>query len=131
MKFSYEIYPQLRLNILRFSGAITVGDIVRGINQLWADSRYDPTFNGIVNLEGTTTPRAGLDDVKSLLAFLRDHEKISTSRWAAIFTEPKPTALAMILKAALPGPINLEIVSTWEAACHVLQVNLPEELAEV
>lgn len=130
MKFSYEIYPEHRLSVLRFTGAITVGDVVRGIQQLWADKRYRPEYNGIVNLQGATAPRAGLEDVKSLLAFLRD-DKVSVSQWAAIFTEPKPTALAMIMKAALPGPMKLEVVSSWEAACRVVEVNLPAEMAEV
>jgi hypothetical protein len=129
MKFSYSIHPDRKLNVLRFSGAITIADITRSTEQLWADPLYDRTYNGIVNLQGVTTPRAGLEDIKALLAFYR-HDKTSVGWWTAIFSEPKPTALALIFKAALTGPFRLEIVSTWEAACRFLEMDVPASFAD-
>jgi hypothetical protein len=122
-KFTYLLMPAERVCLLRFNGSISLGDVTRGIERLWADPGYDPLFNGIVNLEGVTT-RAGLDDLQALISFL--HKRSSSSgRWVAVFSEPKPTALAMMFKAAWKGAFNIEIVSTWEAACRHLRVNLP------
>lgn len=122
-KFSYSLMPAQRLCLVRFSGNISLGDITRGMQQLWADPGYDPLFNGIVNLEGVTT-RAGLDELQSLISFLKNHRS-SDGRWVAVFSEPKPTALGMMFKAAWKGAFNIEIVSTWEAACRYLHVDLP------
>jgi len=124
MKFSYTILPERRLNMLRFKGSVAVQDVLAAIQQFWADERYNPEFNGIVCLEGVTT-RAKIEDLRGLLEFLEGNRK-STGGWAAILTEPKATALALIFKAAFQGSFNLEIVSDWEAACRYLQVDLPE-----
>jgi hypothetical protein len=129
MKFSYTILPERRLNILRFKGSVSVQDVTTMIQQFWADERYNAEYNGIVSLEGVTT-RAKIEDLKVLLTFLESHRE-SVGWWAAILTEPKATALALIFKAAFQGSFNLEIVSDWEGACRFLQVDLPENVAKV
>jgi len=125
MKFTYEILPERRLNVLRFSGSVSLKDVLAGTRKLWADERYDPHFNGIVDLQGVTT-QATMDDVRALVSFLQE-DGTSRGRWAAIFTEPKPTALAMLFKVACPAFLTMEVVSTWEAACHYLRVELPRQ----
>jgi|SRR6478609_7402909 len=127
MKFSYTILPERRLNILRFKGSVSVQDVTTVIQQFWADTRYNAEYNGIVSMEGVTT-RAKMEDLKVLLDFLEGSRK-SVGWWAAILTEPKATALALIFKAAFHGSFNLEIVSDWEAACRFLQVDMPAEAA--
>jgi len=129
MKFSYTILPERRLNILRLKGSVSIQDVVTVIQQFWADERYNPEYNGIVSLEGVTT-RAKIEDLKVLLNFLEERRE-SVGWWAAILTEPKATALALIFKAAFQGSFNLEIVSDWEGACRFLQVDLPENVAKV
>ena len=127
MKFSYRILPEQKLNIVRFSGSISVADITDNVQHLWADARYNPAYNGIVDLQGVTT-RAKVEDLKALLDFL-ESRKSSFGWWAAILTEPKPTALALIFKATFAGSFKLEIVSSWDAACKFLQIELPESVA--
>jgi hypothetical protein len=122
-KFSYSILPEQKLCLLRFAGHVSLGHVTRGVQQLWADPAYDPFFNGIVNLEGVTT-RAGLDELQSLITFFQQRRS-SAGQWVVVFTEPKPTALGMMFKAAWKGSFNIEVVSTWEAACRFLRVDLP------
>jgi hypothetical protein len=124
MKFSYDILPERHLAILRFKGSITLKDVLGGIRQLWADPRYQPAFDGIVDLEGVTT-QARIGDITALIVFLQQEKSTSQGRWAAIFTEPKPTALALIFKVACHAAFTLEVVSTWEAACNFVRVQLP------
>ena len=122
-KHSISILPERRLILLRFRGYVTLADIQRGVEQLWADPAYDRFYNGIVNLEGVTT-RAGLDELQALIRFLQKRS-LSVGQWVVVFTEPKTTALGMMFKAAWSGSFNIEIVSTWEAACRFLRVDLP------
>jgi hypothetical protein len=122
-KFICTVMPAQRLCLVRFNGSVSLGDITRGTQQLWGHPDYDPSFNGIVNLEGVTT-RAGLDELQALISFLKN-QRSSDGRWVAVFSEPKPTALGMMFKAAWKGAFNIEIVSTWEAACRHLHVDLP------
>src|SRR4051812_26056385 len=127
MKFSYRILPEKRLHIVRFSGSVSVADVTQNIQQLWADHRYNPQYNGIVDLKGVTT-RAKVGDLKGLLEFL-ENTKMSFGWWAAILTEPKPTALALIFKATFVGSFKLEVVSSWEAACKFLQIEPTDDIA--
>lgn len=122
-KFAYTILPARRLCLLRYCGVITLDDVTRGVEQLWTDPGYDPFFNGIVNLEGVTT-RAGIGELQRLIAFLQKRNS-SAGQWVVIFSEPKITALGLMFKAAWMGPFNIEVVSTWEAACRFLRVDLP------
>jgi hypothetical protein len=122
-KFSYRILRDQRLCLVRFSGVVSLGDITRGVAQLWADPAFDPFFNGMVNLDGVTT-RAGLGELQSLIDFLQKRSA-SAGQWVVVFSEPKPTALGLMFKAAWLGPFNIEVVSTWEAACRFLDVDLP------
>jgi hypothetical protein len=126
-KFSYNFAPAHRLCLVRFSGSVSLSDITAGLEKLWGDPDYDPGFNGIVTLDGVTT-RAGLDELQALITFLHGRRS-SDGRWVAVFSEPKPTALGMMFKAAWRGSFNIEIVSTWEAACRLLQVNIPSPVA--
>lgn len=122
-KYSYTILRERRLVLCRYRGYVTLADIKQGVETLWSDPAYDPSFNGIVNLDGVTT-RAGLDELKALLGFFQTRNA-SSGRWVVVFSEPKPTTLGMLFKAAWSGPFHIEVVSTWEAACRVLKVNLP------
>lgn len=122
-KHTHTILPEQRLILCRFRGQVTLADILRGVEALWADPAFNPEFNGIANLEGVTT-RAGVEDLQALIAFF-EKRNASRGRWAVVFSEPKPTALGMIFKAAWPGPFNIEVVSTWEAACRFLHVEIP------
>lgn len=128
MKFSYRILPERRLNLVRFSGSVSVTDVTQSLQQLWADHRYNPEYNGIVDLKGVTT-RAKVEDLRGLLQFM-ENTKTSSGWWAAILTEPKPTALALIFKATFVGTFKLEIVSTLEAACKFLQIEQTEDIAQ-
>lgn len=129
MKFSYTILPDQRLSILRFRGSVSVKDIAEATHAFWSDQRYHPAYNGIACLEGVTT-RARVADLRELLRLL-EARNTSIGTWAAICTEPRPTTLAMMFKAAFTGTIRLEIVSSWEAACRFLQVELPKEALAV
>jgi hypothetical protein len=122
-KCQHTILPDRHLILVNFTGPLSLADITRGIERLWDDPLYDAGYNGIVNLERATI-RAGIEDVRALIRFLQ-HRKTSFSHWAVVFTEPKATALAMVFKAAWRGSFKLEIVSTWEAACRFLSVDLP------
>lgn len=122
-KHAYTILPAQRLILFRFRGYVTLADITRGVEQLWADPAYDPFYNGIVNLEGVTT-RAGLDELQALIAFLQKRRS-SAGQWVVVFTEPKGTTLGMLFKAAWRGSFNIEVVSTWQAACRFLRVDVP------
>ncbi len=122
-KHAFTILREQRLILCRFRGYVTLADVKEATEALWAAPGYDPSFNGIVNLEGVTT-RAGLDELQALIGFLRNRAS-STGHWVVVFTEPKAATLGMLFKVAWPGPFRIEVVSTWEAACRFLKVDLP------
>lgn len=122
-KHAYVILPEKRLILVRFKGHVSLTDIKRGTEALWADPAYNPRYDGIVNLEGVTT-RAGLDELQALIGFLQQRGS-SHGQWVVVFTEPKTATLGVFFKAAWRGSFNIEVVSNWEAACRFLRVDLP------
>lgn len=127
MRFSYRILPEKRLAILRFRGSLSVTDITQSVEAFWQDQAYTPELNGIVRLERVTT-KARVEDLKVLLDFLESRPNTQGS-WAAVFTDPKATALALMFKAVFRASFALEIVSSWEAAQDFLRNRSSEPTA--
>jgi len=126
MKFSYEILPEKRLIHLRFEGVFTLQELLTGVELMWSDERYRPDYEGIVDLTDTSVG-VDLTDFRALIEFLRNEQRTSKSRWAAVVTTPLAAACALLYKQACAAPHTLEVFSTWEAACRFLKIDLPPD----
>lgn len=107
---------------MRFSGEVSIDEVVAGIERLWADPEYDPHFCGIVDLQRISL-RAQVGDVAALLQFLRRPET-SIGSWAAIFSDPVGTALGMLFLRTNRILPRFDVFSSWEGACAFLGLEL-------
>ncbi|MCX6955719.1 MAG: hypothetical protein NTV51_26545 [Verrucomicrobia bacterium] len=128
MKFDYEIYPEQKLILTRFSGAFTLEDLTGVAQRLWSDPRYSRSYGGVVDLTDTSVA-VGRADFRALVDFVRRHKETSTGRWAAVAGSPLATACAIIYQRALAGRHTFEVFSTFEAAGQFLGVDLAETQA--
>ena len=120
--FDYVILPEVRCIVQRFTGMVTLGDVMEASARMWEDPMYDRHYDVLSDLRGAETsavPR----DVYDLLAFLRRPE-VSVGRCAAIFADRKGTALAYFFRAASALNSQMEVFSTWEGAAEYLGVKV-------
>ncbi|WP_438483635.1 hypothetical protein [Oleiharenicola lentus] len=123
--YSHTILVEKRTIIQRFSGQVGLGDVIGGINRLWADPAYDRNFNGISDLTACT-PSASVSDVRSLTNFVIQKHQLSEGRWVVLVSDPMMTALGILFSRSMTKP-SIQVCSTWEAACAYLQITLPAQ----
>lgn len=124
--FSYKIFSEQRFILVRYFGTVSYDDVIQATEALWEDPMYSPEFNGIIDLSSIRVA-ASVKDLGKLVKFVRD-PRCSTGSWAAVFTEPKATALGMLYKATRGLRHSLHLFSSWEAACDYHGVDYPETL---
>lgn len=117
----FEIFPEQRIVLVRYRGEVTAADLIEGTRALWADPRYDPRFEGIVDLSDHRL-RASTDDFRAYLDFLVEQPKTSTARWAAVATTPLATAFGLLYQRALARRHPFGVYSGWAAACASLRL---------
>ncbi len=124
--FHYDIFPEKRLIFQRYSGRFTLAELLAAIEKLWSDPRYDPTFDGLIDLSSDCAPPS-MADFRSLLEFVQGSAKTTSGRWAAIAHSPLVTACGLIYKRAMARRHVFEVFSTCDAACAFLGIHcLPE-----
>ena len=124
MKFSYEIFPEQRLILQRYTGNPSLADVVASTRRLWADPRYSKTYDGIVDLSSSSAG-ISMGDLRALIGFMQQNDQTSTGRWGAVTSSPVTTACAMLYQRALAPRHKFEVFSSWDAACGFLGVKLP------
>jgi hypothetical protein len=124
MHYGYTIDPGRQFIFQVFEGHFTVAEIIECAQRLWADPDYATTHNGIVDIT-KMSPGAVIEDLRPLIAFLKESPKTSQSRWAVIADSPLATAGALVYKTAMSGRHAFEVFSTWESACSYLQIAQP------
>jgi hypothetical protein len=126
MTFEYVILPEKRCIAIRYSGVISLADVISSNQELWADPLYDKTYNGISDLSRASTGGT-VDDVGPLLDFFK-HPDTSTGRWAVIVTEPKFTAMTLLFKSSAYTKPWIEMFTSWESGCAFLNVEIPASI---
>lgn len=126
MAYSHTINPARRIIIQRFDGSLSLAAVCKGLEQLWADSQYDPHFDGITDLSHSVV-NGSMEDVRALSRIVANHANASNGRWAVVTNDPKITALVLVFARLLSKP-TLSVFSTWPAATAFMQVEtLPPE----
>lgn len=95
---------------------------------LWEDARYSRDYHGIVDCRqgpvGTTT-----SNLRGLIEFVQRNPYTSRGRWAAVTTEPVPTALALVYGQAISKYHPFGVFSSWSAACDFVGVEFDPKAA--
>lgn len=119
MKFSFEILPERRAIFARYEGKFSLEDLLATTRQLWADPRYSPAYDGLVDISDGSFSVA-MSDLRMLMAFLVSEPTTSRGRWAAVATTPMAIACGMLYRTVMKQRHAFAVFSTWEAACEFL-----------
>lgn len=115
MEYRYEIYPASRAIVGRISGRARLEELMQLVHALWADPRYSPAFDGVMDLEKDFG--LAMSDFRPLLDYLRQHPRTSSGRWAVVTNSPLTTACGFIYRHTMAGRHSFDVFSTREAAC--------------
>lgn len=130
MKFSYKIFPEQRVIVMRYMGVFTLSELIESAQNLWNDPRYSRSFDGIVDISHSSVS-AAIGDCRALIEFVSKNEKTSEGRWAAVAGSPVATACAFLYRHAARNRHVFEVYSSWEAAKEFLHRELPDSSEEV
>jgi hypothetical protein len=115
MEFEYETYPEQRMIVTRYRGAFTFATLIECSEKLWADQRYRPEYDGVVDLtDGKLT--IGRQDFRAVIDFVRREDRASRGRWAAVANSPFATACSLLFQRAIEDRHPFGVFSTFEAA---------------
>lgn len=128
MSFGYEIHPGKRAVVATFRGHFSRLALERAVQTLWGDARYRTDYVGIVDISHASVSIA-IEDFRAIVEWVRRHERTSVARWAAVASTPYATACALLYQRALAGRQELQVFSTWDAACRFIEVDLPPPAA--
>jgi hypothetical protein len=120
MKFSFEILPEPRAIFARYEGKFTLEELFATTRQLWADPRYSPTYDGLVDLtDGAFS--VDMNDLRTLMDFLVRAPTTSSGRWAAVASTPLSIACGLLYRTALRRRHVFQVFSSWDAAYEFLK----------
>lgn len=126
--FQYIILPEQRFIAQRFRGTVALMDVIAATETMWDDPAYRTDYCGISDLTDCRIV-AEPSDVVSLLTFLRQPQ-VNRASWAAIFSEPKGTALAFLFRSSNCFLKRFGVFSTWESAGDFLEVPIHASIFE-
>lgn len=116
MKFSFDILPEKKAIFARYEGKFTLEDLLATTRQLWADPRYSPDYDGLVDISDGSL-NVGINDLRMLMGFLMNEPFTSKGRWAAVATTPLAIACGLLYRTVMKNRHAFAVFSTWEAAC--------------
>lgn len=124
MSYGHVIDPVRRFIYQVYEGHFPVALVIACTKRLWAEPDYSNAYHGIVDVSRMTTD-GGIEDIHTLIDFLKTQSSTSTVRWAVITSSPTLTAGSMLYRTAMTGRHTLDILASWEAAANALQIDLP------
>jgi hypothetical protein len=83
MKAHYEIDSKRGLVIETFEGRVTLKALVPFFQGLYADPKWDPSYDGLADLTAATIDM-DFDDMAKLVGYMRSSGSASRGRWAFV-----------------------------------------------
>ncbi len=116
MKFEYEIDAEKGFIVERFRGSVYLQDICDAMEQLEGDSRYNPHFNGMVDLRDAVLELRFPDTMR-----IKDHyekePRASVGRWVFIVQGQNNFGTMRMYKSVTDDlPVEVNIVESEEEA---------------
>jgi len=125
MDYLYRILPEHKLIVETVTGAITVEELAKKTDQLFADPLYDPTYVGIADYRSSVS-RMTKVELYAFASLMNDSNMFGQAKWAIIADDPIVVALSHLFQQRVESAENVGIFSTAEAAAQF--VGVPEAM---
>ena len=118
MHHRFFVIPSQGCYVLRYSGHVSVADVMSLCLQVWADPKFEDDFDAIIDFRHAKIMKS-FGDMPSLVNFFRSR-KPATGRAAVIVEDKRLIELIAVFRASAQHLFSYEIVPSWEHACNVL-----------
>ena len=126
MIFTYHIIPDKNLILERIEGSVDLESLKDNIlNQLWNDSKYNPTFQTFIDLR-TAEIQLSPAEITELSEFLLGDEKATSGKIIILVSEPFETALAMIFESKMVTKQEVMVFSDLDRGLNRLNISLED-----
>lgn len=119
MAFNYKINVDKKFIWLEWNGTFNIEAILFHINNMYADTCYQPEFRGLCDARRADFQMDNADVIK-LQEFIATHPCCPSGPWAVVCAEPLQTAYAMLYENAANPPHPTRVFCTEEAAMQWL-----------
>ena len=119
MQRTYDIYPDERLILVRFHGAISYEDILMWLEEALDDQHFSKWYNGVVDLRNAVFAQHRLEKAHLLARFVAEQD-LTSGRWAILADKPMETALSILYGSATREKHPIRVVSTIRGASAFL-----------
>ena len=124
-KVKHKVFPDFKIIIEYFNGAITLNDIIENDKNIVIDKQYKLNYNSIIDFRNAQLILSQ-DDISSYLNFVITNSKIIGKRKVAFITRtPDHVALLTIYEMLSENlPMTYNIFSTIEASLKWIGVSI-------
>ena len=121
----YEIDWQGKGQVTRFSGHVTGAELVRYLEEVAADPRFDEIRFSITDWSLVSSGDVTAKDLAYFAALSSAH-RLSNPRVLEVEVAPQPSVREMLTswRVLHPAPHLVALVSTFEEACRWVEANL-------
>jgi hypothetical protein len=123
MNRTFEIYPEKKLIVARFTGPIDYQDILNWFEDALQHEAFSKDYDGIVDLRKAAVQEARPEKAKLLASYIIEHD-FTKGKWAILVSKPMETALSLLYANVATRQHPVESFSTIEAAASFLAKDL-------
>ena len=123
-EMGYLAVPEHHLSIIRYTGKITVDDMIDFITKQYKIPEIINSYLKLVDLRFANI-RSGTDALQKLIVHVTS-KSVKGEKRVILVRKPVETALMMLYKRKAPG-LKIDICSTLEHACTLLELKVHED----
>jgi hypothetical protein len=95
MHRTFNIYPERRLCVVRFIGAIDYEDFVQWADDAMKEPLFSRDYDGVVDIRRAVFKHMRPEKARELATFMIDHE-FTNGKWVSLVTKPMESALSLV-----------------------------------
>jgi hypothetical protein len=126
VKYSYKIYPEVRLVVYRVDGNPKREVVKQMYTAIVSDPEYDSNYKGIADWSHVTS-HLSREDVSNIAELVLADRKLR-QLWVALVSKPMSTALATVYSQKVIELHPVEICSKPERASKVIGFDVADYL---
>lgn len=121
MNYTYRILPELQLIVEEIRGEVTVTELAKKAEALFADPLYHADYCGLADYRGAVS-RMTKVELYAFADLVNQTNKFGAGKWAILADDPIVVALSQLFKQRVKNADKIEVFATARAAAQYLKI---------